>query len=97
MANVTTSSKRFSLNINDFWKGLIMAVLGAIVGFVQGVIESGELVFDWKAIWRLALGAAIAYLAKNFFDKPKIVVTDVSDKTIDAVKDGSADVKVTNV
>lgn len=94
MANVTTSSKRFTLNLNDFWKGLLVAVGGAVFQVILDVINSGSLTFDWAAIGRTALLAGLGYLGKNFFDKPKIVVTDVKNDTIEAVKDGTAEVKV---
>ena len=92
--NVTTSSKRFSLNGNDFIKGLIVAALSPIVPIIMDSLNSGSLTFDWKHIATAALGGLVAYITKNFFDKPKIVVTDVKDSTIDAVKDGTAQVEV---
>jgi hypothetical protein len=92
--NVTTSSKRFSLNLNDFWKGLIVAIGGAVVQTAMSSLEAGSLTFDWNKIAITGLSAGLAYLAKNFFDKPKIVVTDVHNDTIDAVKDGVAKVEV---
>ena len=95
MANITTSSKRFTLNLNDFWKGLLVAVGGAIFQVVWDTVNSGSLEFDWIAIGRTALLAGLSYLGKNFFDKPKIVVTDVKPDTIEGVKDGTIDVKLT--
>lgn len=92
--NVTTSSKRFSLNLNDFWKGLLVAVGGAVFQLIWDVINSGSLDFDWAAIGRTALLAALAYLGKNFFDKPKVVITGVSNETIDKVNDGAATAKI---
>ena len=92
--NVTTSSKRFTLNGNDFIKGLIMAVGGAAVTLLLDSLNAGSFDFDWKKIVAGALTAGLTYLAKNFFDKPKVVLTDVTDKTIDAVKDGTAEVEI---
>lgn len=94
MANVTTSSKQFTLNLNDFWKGLIMAVLVPVVTIITQSLEAGTLTFNWKAIGIAAIAGFMGYLTKNFFDKPKIVMTDVKNDTIEAIKDGSADVKV---
>ena len=94
--NVTTSSKRFTLNGNDFIKGLIMAVGGAAVTLLLDSLNAGSFDFDWKKIVAGALTAGLTYLAKNFFDKPKVVMTGVTDKTIDAVKDGTADVAITH-
>ena len=92
--NVTTSSKRFTLNLNDFWKGLLVAVGGAIVSAALTSLEQGSLTFDWKKIAVGALTAGLAYLGKNLFDKPKIVITGVKDETIDAIKDGTAKMEV---
>lgn len=90
----TTTSNQFRLGKSDFIKGLLMAVLGAIAGFIQGMIDAGELTFDWDKIWKLALGSALAYLTKNFFDKPKIVINDAPKETIDAIKEGEVRVEV---
>lgn len=94
--NVTTSSKRFTLNLNDFWKGLLVAIGGAVFQVVWTTINDGSLTFDWAAIGRTALLAGLSYLGKNFLDKPKVVITDVKDSTIDAVKDGTANVDITH-
>lgn len=89
------SSKQFTLSLNDFWKGLIMAVGGAVVRIIYDVINSGTWVFDWKAIGVAALGAALAYLAKNFFDKPKVVLLNPTDAQVNMVNEGDAKLTVT--
>ena len=94
--NVTTSSKRFTLNLNDFWKGLIITIGGSVITIALDSLNAGSLEFDWKKIAIGGLTAGLSYLAKNFFDKPKVVVTDVSDATIDKVKDGTANVDITH-
>ena len=60
-------SKQFSLNKQDFFKGLIMAVLISAVTVIQQSLESGTLVFNWTAILIASLSGALAYLVKNFF------------------------------
>lgn len=55
-----------SLNVQDFFKGLIVAVLTAIVTFLYGTIQNGEIVFDWKQIAITSLSAALAYIIKNY-------------------------------
>lgn len=87
------SSRQFSLNLNDWWKGLIMAVLGAIIGLIQGMIETGE--FDLNKIWRAAAIAIVAYLVKNFFDKPKVVLLNPTEAQVNMVEEGEAKVTVT--
>lgn len=61
----------FSLGFNDFIKGLIVAILGAVVGIIKGSVDAGSLKFDWKAIGAAALIAALAYLAKNLLTNSK--------------------------
>lgn len=89
------SSRQFTLSLTDFWRGLIMAVGGAVFRIIYDVINSGSWVFDWKAIGLAALGAALAYLAKNFFDKPKVVILNPTDAQVDLVKEGDAKITVT--
>lgn len=59
-------SKLFSWNLRDFLKGLLVAVLGAVIGLVAATIEAGSLSFDWQAIGKAAMLATLTYLTKNF-------------------------------
>lgn len=61
----------FKLQISDFVKGLLVAIGGAIFAVIQPLIASGHLVFDWKYIGTISLGAALSYLAKNFLTNNK--------------------------
>ena len=61
------NSSIFTLNTNDFIKGLIMAVLSSVITVVYQTVESGSLVFDWKAIGTIALTSGLAYIMKNLF------------------------------
>jgi uncharacterized MnhB-related membrane protein len=54
------------LNIEDFFKGLIVAVLSALVTFLYNTMESGEVVLNWKMIGTTSLTAALAYIIKNY-------------------------------
>lgn len=65
------TSKLFSLNWQDFAKGLLMAVLTPVVVIIQQSIENGTFTFDWKVIALSAIGGGLAYLTKNFFTTPK--------------------------
>lgn len=96
MATVTTS-KQFSLNLNDWWKGLIMAILTPAFAIIMDSINQGSLTFNWKIIAGAALSGLLAYLAKNFFTPPAVVIKNVSNETIDAVKDGAVTAKITKV
>jgi len=61
----------FKLNVQDFIKGLVMAVLAAIVAIIKTTVESGSLHFDWPTIGKYALVAATTYLTKNLFSNSK--------------------------
>ncbi len=64
-------SKFFSLNWRDVAKGFLMAVLTPVVVIIQQSLEAGIFILDWKSIGLSAIGGGVAYLAKNFFTKPK--------------------------
>jgi membrane protein implicated in regulation of membrane protease activity len=93
--NTLVTSKQFSLNINDFLKGLLMAVGTPVIAILISSLQSGSFNFDWKMIGTVALSSALVYLSKNFFTPSAIVVKDASDKQVEAVKDGTAEVTVT--
>lgn len=73
MTKVVTS-KQFNLASRDFWKGALLAVLVPVLVIVQEALEAGEFNFDWKSIAKIAIGAFLAYLLKNFTDKPKTII-----------------------
>lgn len=97
MSNQTVvTSKRFNLNLSDWWKGLIMAVGAPVIAIIQQSLNAGTFTVNWKTVFTVSLSAALIYLGKNFFDAPRIVVTDAPPETVQAVKDGDATVKVVN-
>ena len=53
------------LNLGDFEKGLILAVISAVLTYAYDITQTGTLNFDWKKIGAIALTAGIAYLLKN--------------------------------
>ena len=61
------NSTFLNLNNKDFIKGLIVAVLSAVITIVYNTVQTGSLTFDWKAIGLTALSSAIAYIMKNLF------------------------------
>ena len=93
MATVT-SSKQFTLNFRDILKGLIVAVILPVINVIYESIQAGSFEFDWKRIGLLAAGGFIAYIIKNFLTPAEVVVTGVKNDTVDAIKDGVAEVKV---
>jgi hypothetical protein len=61
----------WKLQLQDFVKGLIVAMIGAIVAIVQVSIEAGSLEFDFKAMGKVALLTGVSYLIKNFLTNNK--------------------------
>lgn len=71
MQKITSSF--LSLNSQDFVKGLLVAVGGAVIAVIENTVQAGSLTFDWKAIGSTALAAGVSYLGKQFFTTAKIV------------------------
>jgi len=90
----TTTSKQFSLNLSDLWKGIQMSVILPILTIIQASIANGEFTLNWRTIGLTAVGGFIAYLIKNFFTPSAIVIKDATKEDMQAVKDGEAEVKV---
>ena len=65
--NKNMNSKRFTLNLNDFWKGLILAALVAVLTAIKEMITIGGIVgIDWILVSNLTIISVIAYLLKQF-------------------------------
>ncbi len=75
-------STLFTLNLRDFLKGLIMAVVVPVLVTIQQSLAAGNIVFDWKTIGISSLAALIAYLLKNFLTDD----TKAAQKTLEAAK-----------
>ena len=58
-------SSIFTLNKADFLKGLIIAVITAVITILYNTVQVGSLSFNWKAISTAAASAALAYIMKN--------------------------------
>lgn len=62
-------SKLFRINLRDVAKGLVMAVLGAVVTFILQMADMpGFSVYaiDWSEIARIGFAASMTYILKNF-------------------------------
>ncbi len=60
------NSKKWSLNLNDFWKGLIVAILVAVITVLQQMIQANGLAgVNLKTILTVAIVSLLAYLSKN--------------------------------
>jgi len=95
MSTTVTTSKRFTLDWTDLFKGLKVAVILPILTIIQQSIEKGSFSFDWKLIALTGIGGLVAYLIKNFFSPAEIVVKNPTKETIEAVKEGEARVTIT--
>jgi len=61
------NSTFLTLNLKDFIKGLLVAVLSAVVTIIYNTVQASSLAFDWKAIGMVALASATGYIVKNLF------------------------------
>jgi hypothetical protein len=65
-------SNLYSFSKSDAVKGFIVAVLGAVVGTVYPIIQNWivsdnwNIPFDWHTVVKTAVGAASAYMMKQF-------------------------------
>jgi uncharacterized membrane protein YvlD (DUF360 family) len=66
-------AKLFNLNLKDFFKGLVMAVITAIITFLANELQIGSSV-DLALLKRMGIAAIIAflsYLVKNMLTNSK--------------------------
>ena len=86
MATVVTTSKRFSLQLTDWQKALIMSILTPSITIIAESLNSGSLTFDWKHIGIAALSGAVAYLTKNFLSPAQTVIKGKDQPDIEKVQ-----------
>ena len=63
-------SKIFKLNINDWIKGCVMAMIGGAIIVIYSAFTGdgcGVKCIDWELAMNTGIGASIAYIIKNFF------------------------------
>lgn len=77
MATSTVTSGFGKLNIADYSKGALLAVINAVLTTVYTSLSAGSLSFNWKAIGLVAATTAVSYLLKNFFT-PAVLQTPVN-------------------
>lgn len=94
MSQTTVTSTQFTLNVRDVLKGLLMAVLTPVILIISQSVNAGSLVFNWHSIAIAALSGGLAYLIKNFFTAPQVIMTDVPKETVQQVKEGTAEPKI---
>jgi membrane-bound acyltransferase YfiQ involved in biofilm formation len=79
-------SKQFGIKWRDIAKGIFMSVLVPVLVAAQGMLENPDKDFNWNFLAKVAIGAFIGYMLKNFFDKPKVVITAKSNKEAEMLK-----------
>lgn len=95
MATPTTqTNKQYSLNYRDLLRGLLIAVLTAVITFVYEIIsQKGFENIEWKEVLSIALAAGLSYLIKNWFTANEIVLVNPPADALNAIQAG-ANVKV---
>lgn len=93
MAQITsTTSRQFTLKLNDATKGLIVAVITPVITIAINSLNEGLLTFNWKNIGVTALTAFLAYILKNFLSPAQVVISDQA--AVKSIKDGDSIVKL---
>ena len=64
-------SKLYRINIYDFIKGLIIAILTPMLLEMQSYLSTGKLDIKIESIFAVGFSGLIAYLIKNFFTNNK--------------------------
>lgn len=95
MANKVILSEQFTLQLRDFLKGAMLAIIASVAPLIQATLNAGELTFNWKAIGITSIGTFVAYIIKKFALDPPTVVTTYStnDKAADVANDIKNDEK----
>lgn len=79
------TSEKFSVNIKDFLRGLIMAMGTAAFMVLQTSIDAGALIFQWKTVVMGALAGGVTYILKNYL-QPQQVKKNVTPEEAKIIK-----------
>lgn len=66
------TSNFWSVDIRDFIKGAVFAVLSAICAVIGESFTKGVFTLDYTAIWHTAAAAFVAYLIHRFGSGPSV-------------------------
>lgn len=94
MATTTTTSKRWTLNLRDLLRGLLVAVISGVLTALLPLLQDPEFIFKWRNIGVVAATTGISYLLKNWISPGEIVINNPTQANIEAVKMGTAEVTV---
>lgn len=91
MGNTTfATSKKWTIDLKDFLKGLLVAVISSPITIITTSLDAGSLTFDWKKIAIVAVSSGLAYIVKNWLTPAQVVITDPSNSAVEAVNKGEA-------
>lgn len=87
----TIKSKQFSLQGRDYWKGLGIGAVTAILYALWELWQSsgGLDGIAWKDVITAAVTALIAYIGKNLFEPSKVVEIKAEGKEARSIIDES--------
>ncbi len=92
MANAqVVTSKLGSLNKRDFFRGLLTALITAVVSFVYQFFQNGGTfrTIDWESVLQLVISTVIGYLFLQLGTGNQILVNNPTTETVAAVKEGA--------
>ncbi len=61
----------WSVKMNDWQRGLVVAILSGPFGIIYDSVMAWSFVFDWRSIAKSAVVGLLAYLGKNFITGAK--------------------------
>lgn len=82
----TVVSKKGEIDLRDIFRGLVIAAGTSALLVIQQSIDTGTLVFNWKAIGMAAISGGLAYLVKNLFEPSKVITITNSATKAEAIK-----------
>lgn len=85
----TQVNKQFSLSTRDLLRGLLIAVLTAVLTTLAEMIKQGWDAIEWEEVLLFGAGAGISYLLKNFLTPTEVVVVNPPPQVVDAAKTAS--------
>ena len=83
LSNKKIMSNLYKLNLNDWTKGLIVAVLVVVLGMLQQALTAhglNILAYNWGEILNVAIMAGLGYLGKNLLTNEEGKVLGIATK-----------------
>lgn len=88
-------SKFLGLNTQDAIKAFILTVITSVLTIIyEAFVKCSTCPIDWQAVKTVAITTAIGYILKNWLSPTQIVIQKPSEKHVEAVKEGTAQVNI---